>query len=151
VILPLGLLGLVAAELVLPGPPPPPPTPPPGPVSSLLGLLELAMENTPESAWLAGESLFEASRGDSLVACIDEAPVELDVLPVLLGPEAVVSGEAPAAEGAVAEADDDEGGGSGQMRLGEYVGRPANANWKESAPAASGGAAPPFSSPPPRL
>ena len=23
------------------------------------------MENTPESAWLAGESLFEASRGDS--------------------------------------------------------------------------------------
>ena len=37
----------------------------PPPLLSLLGLLELAMEKTPESAWLAGESLFEASRGDS--------------------------------------------------------------------------------------
>ena len=34
-------------------------------VASLLGLLELAIEKTPESAWLAGESLLEASRGDS--------------------------------------------------------------------------------------
>ena len=33
--------------------------------SPLLGLLELAMENTPESAWLAGESLLDASRGHS--------------------------------------------------------------------------------------
>ena len=32
---------------------------------SLLGLFELAIEKTPESAWLAGESLLEASRGDS--------------------------------------------------------------------------------------
>ena len=36
-----------------------------GALSPLLGLLELAIEYTPESAWEAGESLFEASRGDS--------------------------------------------------------------------------------------
>jgi hypothetical protein len=34
-------------------------------VSVLLGLAELAMEKTPESAWLAGESLLLVSRGDS--------------------------------------------------------------------------------------
>ena len=34
-------------------------------LSVLLGLAELAMEKTPESAWLAGESLLFVSRGDS--------------------------------------------------------------------------------------
>ena len=33
--------------------------------STLLGLAELAMEKTPESAWLAGESLLLVSLGDS--------------------------------------------------------------------------------------
>ena len=33
--------------------------------STLLGLAELAMEKTPESAWLAGESLLFVSLGDS--------------------------------------------------------------------------------------
>ena len=46
-----GLSGLVPSALVVPSP--------------LLGLLELAIEKTPESAWLAGESLLDASRGDS--------------------------------------------------------------------------------------
>ena len=31
----------------------------------MLGEAELAMEKTPESAWLAGESLLFVSRGDS--------------------------------------------------------------------------------------
>ena len=35
------------------------------PPSSLLGLAELAIENTPESAWEAGESLLLFSLGDS--------------------------------------------------------------------------------------
>ena len=35
------------------------------PPSPLLGLAELAIENTPESAWEAGESLLLVSRGDS--------------------------------------------------------------------------------------
>ena len=35
------------------------------PPSNLLGLAELAMEKTPESAWEAGESLLLFSRGDS--------------------------------------------------------------------------------------
>ena len=47
----LGLSGLVPSVV--------------GAASPLLGLLELAMEKTPESAWLAGESLLDASRGDS--------------------------------------------------------------------------------------
>ena len=47
----LGLSGLRTSELI--------------PPSILLGLAELAMENTPESAWLAGESLLLVSRGDS--------------------------------------------------------------------------------------
>ena len=34
-------------------------------VGTLLGEAELAMEKTPESAWLAGESLLFVSRGDS--------------------------------------------------------------------------------------
>ena len=34
--------------------------------STLLGLAELAIENTPESAWLAGESLLLVSLGDSV-------------------------------------------------------------------------------------
>ena len=37
------------------------------PGSSLLGLAELAMENTPESACEAGESLLLFSRGDSKI------------------------------------------------------------------------------------
>ena len=49
----LGLSGLVLSAVGAPSP--------------LLGLLELAMEYTPESAWLAGESLLDASRGDSTV------------------------------------------------------------------------------------
>ena len=47
-----GLSGLRTSEF----------SPPPSP---LLGLAELAMENTPESAWEAGESLLLVSRGDS--------------------------------------------------------------------------------------
>ena len=46
-----GLSGLLTSELM--------------PPSTLLGLAELAIENTPESAWLAGESLLFVSRGDS--------------------------------------------------------------------------------------
>ena len=56
-----GLSGLVLAVPVLPLDPMLPPS------RSLLGLFELAIENTPESAWLAGESLLDASRGDSFV------------------------------------------------------------------------------------
>ena len=47
-----GLSGLRTSEF----------SPPPSP---LLGLAELAIENTPESAWEAGESLLLVSRGDS--------------------------------------------------------------------------------------
>lgn len=47
----LGLSGLLMSVL--------------SPPSNLLGLAELAMEKTPESAWEAGESLLLFSRGDS--------------------------------------------------------------------------------------
>ena len=96
----MGLSGLVLAVPLLPLDPMLPPS------LSLLGLFELAIENTPESAWLAGESLLDASRGDSFVGWTEVALGLVESVVVAVATTDVI----------------------GSTRLGEYVGFPANSN-----------------------